>query len=108
VKKVSRLKKLAENNLESAKKLLERIDSASDDLKDRYYVLFDNLNALYEAYPDLYKEMEMTVKLPKNDDGRDIMQFHEDLHRILDHFKDDQYLESNVGRKEGNEDEVES
>jgi hypothetical protein len=74
--------------------LLTRIDEASHDLKDHYYVLFDNLNALFESYPQLYKEIEMTVKLPKNDDAKNIVQFYNDLHEILEHFKDAQYLSS--------------
>ena len=40
------------SNIDDVKLLLDRIDSASDNLKDSYYVLFDNLNALL-AYRDV-------------------------------------------------------
>jgi hypothetical protein len=80
--------------IEDVQKLLVRIDEASHDLKDHYYVLFDNLNALFESYPQLYKEIQMTVKLPTNDDAKNIVQFYDDLHGILTHFQDEQYLNS--------------
>lgn len=77
-------------------KLLQRIDKASHELKDMYYILFDNLNALFESYPDLYKEIEMTVKLPKNEDAINVVKFDEDLHDILVHFEDKEYLRSYI------------
>lgn len=79
-----------------AKKLLMRVDGASHELKDSYYVLFDNLNALAEAYPSLYKEIQMVVKLPSNDDAKNIMQFYKDLHEILNHLADPKYLDSYI------------
>lgn len=90
-----RLRKSAD--LENVNKLLDRIDKASTDLKDTYYALFDNLNALYESYPNLYKQLEMVVKLPKNEDARDIVQMDEDLRRMLENLRDEEYLESYIG-----------
>jgi hypothetical protein len=83
-------------DMSAVKTLLGRIDEASSNLKDVYYALFDNLNALYESYPDLYQEIEMTVKLPKNEDALNVVQFDNDLHGILEHFQDEQYLSSYV------------
>lgn len=83
-------------DMSTVKTLLGRIDEASNNLKDVYYALFDNLNALYESYPDLYKEIEMTVKLPKNEDALNVVQFDNDLHQILEHFQDEQYLSSYI------------
>ena len=90
---MARLRKVAENQLSDAKLMLKRIDGASHKLKDTYYVLFDNLNALYESYPDLYKQIQMVVALPKNEDAAEVVQFHKDLSAILEHLNDDQYLQ---------------
>jgi hypothetical protein len=84
------------DEISDVQKLLKRIDNATHNLKDIYYVLFDNLNALFDAYPNLYKEMQMLVKLPTNDDAKDVMQFYKDLHDVLDHLSDKQYLESYI------------
>lgn len=92
---MSRLKRVA-NNIDDAKTLLERINKASDDLKDIYYILFDNLNVLYQNYPDLYKAINMVVKLPTNDDATFISNFNNDLKEILKHFNDEQYLSEYV------------
>lgn len=92
---MKRLKRIADT--ENVNKLLDRIDKASTDLKDTYYALFDNLNALYESYPNLYKQLEMVVKLPNNEDAKDIVQMDSDLTRMLENLKDEQYLESYIG-----------
>ena len=91
-----------ENSIENdttiinAQTVLNRIDEASNNLKDVYYVLFDNLNALFETYPNLYKQMQMTVKLPTNDDAIDVVKFHDGLHQVLEHFKDPLYLKTYI------------
>ena len=93
------MKRLIANNKEDiniVKELLNRIDVASDDLKNSYYVLFDNLNSLYEEYPDLYKQIEMVVKLPSNEDAKNISILNEDLQRILNNLKDENYLKSYI------------
>lgn len=93
------MKRLIANNKEDiniVKELLNRIDVASDDLKNSYYVLFDNLNSLYEEYPDLYKQIEMVVKLPSNEDAKNISILNEDLQRILNNLKDENYLNSYI------------
>ena len=82
---------------EEVKKMLDRVDAASTDLKNTYYALFENLNALHNSYPDLYKQLEMVVKLPTNEDAKDIVKFDEDLTRLLNNLKDDSYLESYIG-----------
>lgn len=99
---MSRLKKIASNDLKNAKILLNRIDEASHNLKDVYYVLFDNLNALYKSYPDLYKQIEMVVALPKNEDAANVVQFDSDLNSILTHLNDDQYLNSYINPSKTN------
>ena len=100
---MKRLVQKAENSATDVKTLLLRIDEASHDLKDHYYVVFDNLNALFESYPQLYKEIEMTVKLPTNEDAKNIVQFYDDLHKALHYFQDDQYLNSFINPAPDNE-----
>ena len=96
---MSRLKKKASDNTDDAKVILDRIQKASHDLKDIYYVLFDNLNALFGSYPELYKQINMVVKLPTNEDAIAITNFNNDLTNILKHFKDEQYLSEYVDQK---------
>lgn len=98
---MKRLKTIAdaENNIENknvseVKILLDRISTASDELKDTYFSLFDNLNALYEAYPNLYKQFEMVVKLPDNDSAKEIVELNKDIKRILNNFNDEEYLKT--------------
>ena len=97
---MSRLRKLASEETEDAKVILERIKKASNDLKDIYYILFDNLNALFSSYPELYKQINMVVKLPTNEDAISIANFNTNLIDILEHFKDEQYLPEFIDKKE--------
>ena len=97
---MSRLRKLASEETDDTKVILERVQKASNDLKDIYYILFDNLNALFSSYPELYKQINMVVKLPTNDDAITITNFDNSLNEILEHFKDEQYLSEFVDKIE--------
>ena len=97
---MSRLRKLASEETDDTKVILERVQKASNDLKDIYYILFDNLNALFSSYPELYKQINTVVKLPTNDDAISIANFNTNLTDILGHFKDEQYLSEFVDQKE--------
>lgn len=92
---MKRLKRKA-NIVNDATKLLQRISEASDNLRDVYYVLFDNLNALFESYPDVYKTIERTVKLPSNNDANNIVEFNKNLKEILRLFNDPEYLKTHI------------
>lgn len=74
--------------------LLDRIKESSNNLKDIYYALFDNLNALFAAYPSIYQQLQMTVKLPTNNDAMNTVTFNNDLTIALNKFKDPIYLAS--------------
>jgi len=102
---MSRLKKInkeinreviASDATDDAKVILERIQKAGGDLKNIYYILFDNLNALFSSYPELYKQINMVVKLPTNEDAIAMASFDNQLNDILEHFKDEQYLSEYV------------
>jgi archaellum component FlaC len=101
-----RLKRLADEiedsdkTVEEASKVLNRIDEAAEELKDIYYVMFDNLNALYESYPSLYKKIDMTVNLPENEDAMEITSLVSDLQDIMSNFNDKEYLKSYIAPKD--------
>lgn len=77
-------------------RLFERIKGSANGLKDMYYTLFDNLNALFATYPSLYKQLQMTVKLPTNNDAMNIVALNNDLMQALERFKDPVYLNSYI------------
>ena len=77
-------------------RLFERIKGSANGLKDMYYALFDNLNALFATYPSLYKQLQMTVKLPTNNDAMNIVALNNDLMQALERFKDPVYLNSYI------------
>lgn len=85
--------------VKEVKQLLERIKESSNNLKDIYYALFDNLNALFSAYPSIYQQLQMTVKLPTNNDAMNTVQFNNDLTIALNKFKDPIYLASYLKNK---------
>jgi len=95
VKFAKKIKAMNEDT-KDAQQLIERIDEASNNLKDTYYVLFDNLNALFDSYPDIYNQLKMLVKLPDNDRAEEIMLFYKNMKKALEHFKDPQYLSSYI------------
>ena len=74
--------------------LLSKIRESSVALKDIYYSLFDNLNALYDSYPSVYKTLQTVVKLPTNEDAMNTVIFNNDLLRALNKFQNEAYLAS--------------
>lgn len=88
------LEEIDPNTVKEVKQLLARIRESSNNLKDIYYALFDNLNALFSAYPSIYQQLQMTVKLPTNNDAMNTVQFNNDLTIALNKFKDPVYLAS--------------
>ena len=79
--------------------LLSKIRESSVALKDIYYSLFDNLNALYDSYPSVYKTLQTVVKLPTNEDAMNTVSFNNDLNQALERFKDRAYLASHIGNQ---------
>ena len=76
--------------------LLDRVKNSANSLKDIYYALFDQLNGLYQSFPSIYKQLQMTVKLPTNQDAMNIVSFSNSLNQSLDKFKDPIYLKSYI------------
>lgn len=87
---------ISKDTVTEINQLLNRIKELSNNLKDIYYVLFDNLNSLYQTYPSIYKQLQMTVKLPQNQDAMNIVQLNTSLAQALNKFKDPIYLQSYI------------
>lgn len=80
------------DNLKSVNEILQRILKVSDDTRNDLYALFENLSAIYKNYPELYKEIEMLVKIPKEDDIRDLIKFCDSTQDLNNFFSDTEYI----------------
>ena len=76
---------------------MERINSANEGLKQAYFVLFENLNALANGYPDVYNALKKDVKLPETNDIRELTNLYDNLNHVLPMFMDEAYLSTYVG-----------
>lgn len=93
-KQISQTNQIDSKIKKEVMQLLDRIQESSNNLKDIYYALFDNLNALFSAYPSIYQQLQMTVKLPSNRDAMNTVTFNNDLTVALNKFKNPEYLAS--------------
>jgi vacuolar-type H+-ATPase subunit E/Vma4 len=73
--------------------LLERINNSVDDIRDTYYSLLDNLNAVNESYPNLYNELKQLVKLPDEVEVREIVEMQEDVKNAVKYLQDPNFLD---------------
>lgn len=80
------------NDKQVVRDLLEVLDSNVKDLKDTYYVLLENLNALSKDYSGVYNELKVMCKLPNKNDVNDIVQFQSDISKAKEMFNDDNFL----------------
>ena len=85
------MKRLAGND--EIDKFLDRISKSIDDLNDIYYIFINNLNELYKAYPEVYDEINQTIKLPTKEDVEYISSLKEDFKNIKEHLNNDNYLD---------------
>lgn len=72
--------------------LLERINTSVDDIRDTYYSLLDNLNAINESYPNLYTELKQLVKLPDENEIREIVDMQKDVKDAVKYLQDPNFL----------------
>lgn len=72
--------------------LLERINTSVDDIRDTYYSLLDNLNAINESYPNLYTELKQLVKLPDENEIREIVDMQKDVKGAVKYLQDPNFL----------------
>ena len=92
---VKRLKKANEDLTLAKSKLLE-IKNASDNLMNIYMTLYEDLNDLYDTFPNLYEKIHQVVALPTNEDAQAITEFNQSLNQELTYFQDDHFLESTI------------
>ena len=102
------LKQAEEMEVNEAQNLVQRINTANDNLKQAYFVLFENLNALASGFPDLYNALKKDVKFPENDEIREFTDLYTALNQVLPMFMDVNYLKTYVGVKESPENIVET
>lgn len=100
---------IADDMHEASAKILEIRQSATD-LLDVYKKLFEDLNDLYNGYPNLYQEIQRVVKLPTNEDANDVTTFYKDLLQELELLKNPENLQkvldgNSLDAPEGNGDE---
>lgn len=88
---MGRLVKTADDK-QTALELVDMIENNVKDLKDTYYVLLENLNALSRDYVGVYNELKVLCKLPNKNDINDIVQFEEDIEKAKLMFNDENFL----------------
>ena len=92
---MKRLKK-ANDDLTLAKSKLLEIKNASDNLMNIYMTLYEDLNDLYDTFPNLYEKIHQVVALPTNEDAQAITEFNQSLNQELTYFQDDHFLASTI------------
>ena len=80
------------NSIDNAIDLLERINNSVDNIKDAYYLLLDNLNAINSSYPNLYKELEQLIKLPGEEDIKEVVTLKNDVDEAIKYLEDPEFL----------------
>lgn len=81
------------DDLHSAGAKLLEIRRLSKEMLDVYKRLYEDLNDLYNDYPNLYQEIQRVVKLPTNEDAQAITDFYEDFIQELELLKNSENLE---------------
>jgi hypothetical protein len=97
---VKRLKRasevVTEEDLTLAKSKLIEIKNSSDELMEVYLRLYEDLNDLYDTFPNLYEKLHQVVVLPTNEDAQEITDFNQSLNQELIYFQDDNFLASTI------------
>ncbi len=87
------MRRLVANDLYNVNAKLLEIRQSSKDLLDVYKRLYEDLNDLYNDYPNVYQEIQRVVKLPTNQDANDVTDFYEDLLQELEILKNSENLQ---------------
>ena len=69
---------------EELKQLLAKIQSSFNNITDDYYILLDNLQVLFNNYPQAYTNLEQVLKLPDANDIQDIVDLKNNFEDIKD------------------------
>ena len=87
---------VTEEDLTLAKSKLIEIKNSSDELMEVYLRLYEDLNDLYDNFPNLYEKIHQVVVLPTNEDAQEITEFNQSLNQELTYFQDDHFLEATI------------
>jgi len=87
------MRRLVASDLYNANAKLLEIRQSSKDLLDVYKTLYEDLNDLYNDYPNVYQEIQRVVKLPTNEDANNVTDFYEDLLQELEILKNSENLQ---------------
>lgn len=83
---------------ENVNELLDKSLNQLEIIKQDYYIFLEQLNTLFNSYPDVYAEIEQTVKLPTQQDIEALVQMQQDLQSISDKLQNnlfaDNYIET--------------
>ena len=94
-----RLKKA--DNLNNIDELLNKVKNSCQNIKDNYYVLLDNLNAIYIDYPNIYNEIKQIVKLPNDNNIKDVANMEKNMSDIIEKYLSNKdYLQSVIKKEE--------
>lgn len=74
--------------------ILNRILQSGEDIKDAYYSLLDNLNALNRDYQGIYNEFKMMVKLPDKKEVNNVAQLQLDISEAVKYLSDPNFIEN--------------
>ena len=87
-------------NVNDAKDLLNRINKSCENIKDDYYILLDNLNAIYSSYPNLYNELKQVVKLPNDKDIKNVVDLNNSMESMINQYlSNNEFLQNIIERE---------
>ncbi len=92
------MKRLIAN--EQVNDLLDKNIKQLDNICKDYYIFLEQLNTLYNTFPDAYTEIEQTVKLPTKQEVEQLVEMKKDMQSISDKFKNDNYAEEYIEEEE--------
>lgn len=72
--------------------ILKRVENSADDIQSAYYSLLDNLNALNKDYAGVYNEFKLMVKLPNENDVREIVNLKNNIDEAIKYLSDKDFL----------------
>ena len=74
--------------------LLDKCINQLNTIQDDYYIFLQQLNNIFKTYPDIYTQIEQTVKLPTQQDIEDLVQMQKDLQDITNKLQNDSFAEN--------------
>jgi len=83
-------------NIDEIIDILNKINNSIEPIKDSYYTMINNLNALNTNFPNIYNQLKYMCKLPDNNDINDINTLEQDIHNAFDKLSNKDFLKNFV------------